>query len=69
MVHARAHNVWLVHSFPDTRWSGVVINYSASSQRPEEATLPRIQPPTPAEARDRPHAQVRLDARQTEPVY
>ena len=59
----------VVRSFPDTRWSGVVIDYSASSQRPEEATLPRIQPPSPAEARDRPHAQVRLDARQTEPVY
>ena len=32
MVHA----VWGFRSFPDTRWSGVVIDYSASSQRPEE---------------------------------
>ena len=46
-MRARAHNVWLVRSFPDTRWSGVVIDYSASSQRPEEATLTRIIPTHP----------------------
>ena len=64
--HTDRYSVVLVRVSGKERTS---VDYSASSQRPEEATHPRIHPhPPPAEARDRPHAQVRLDARQT-PMY